>query len=32
MTRGKRINKVNVECVVMKLPSDDNITDNFELL
>ena len=23
MTRGKRINGVNVECVVMRLPSGD---------
>ncbi len=38
MTRGKRINKVNVECVVMKLPSEngevkfDNIDDFEDLL
>lgn len=32
MTRGKRINGVNVECVVMKLPSEDEDVspDDFE--
>ena len=35
MTRGKRINGVNVECVVMRLPSGDeeiNIEDYEDLI
>lgn len=29
-TRGKRINNINVECVVMKLPSGDEEPENIE--